>query len=49
MDVLFQSEWAYSEMENVGCYFNEDDIPSDLEMGDDEMFYAGTEIQTQYR
>ena len=40
-----ESDWAYSEMEDVGCYFTEDDIPSDLEMGDDEVFYAGTGIQ----
>ena len=32
-------------MENVGCYFYEDDIPSDLEMGNDKMFYAGMGIQ----
>ena len=45
-----ESDWAYSEMEDVGCYFTEDDIPSDLLMGDDEVFYAGTGIQgTQYR
>ena len=40
-----ESDWSYSEMENVGCYFTENDIPSDLEMGDDEVFYAGTGIQ----
>ena len=40
-----ESDCAFSEMEDVGCYFTEDDIPSDLEMGDDEVFYAGTGIQ----
>ena len=40
-----ESDRAYSEMEDVGCYFTEDDIPSDLEMGDDEVFYAGTGTQ----
>ena len=40
-----ESDWVYSEMEDVGCYFTEDDIPSDLEMGDDEVFYAGTGVQ----
>ena len=32
-------------MEDVGCYFTEDDIPSDLKMGDDEMLYAGMGVQ----
>ena len=40
-----ESDGAYSETEDVGCYFTEDDIPSDLEMGDDEVFYVGTGVQ----
>ena len=31
-------------MEDVGCYFTEVDIPSGLEMGHAEVFYAGTGV-----
>ena len=40
-----ESDQVYSETEDVGCYFTEDDIPSDLEMGDEEVFYVGTGVQ----
>ena len=39
-----ESDLEYSETEDVGCYFT-DDIPSDLGMGDDDVFYVGTGVQ----